>query len=127
MNNTDFNIILIDLLNTVPANPVVPPRPTDDSQDLQERIMRTYRKLLRTRTIMRKHQLAYAYYLGELLEQYPEERRISKRKISQYYYNASIRTYNIFAGIGVDQIFRTSNTTLAKIARLSASDYQALI
>jgi len=127
MNNTDFNIILIDLLNTVPANPVVPPRPTDDSQDLQERIMRTYRKLLRTRTIMRKHQLVYAYYLGELLEQYPEERRISKRKISQYYYNASIRTYNIFAGIGVDQIFRTSNTTLAKIARLSASDYQALI
>ena len=76
---------------------------------------------------MRKHQLVYAYYLGELLEQYPEERRISKRKISQYYYNASIRTYNIFAGIGVDQIFRTSNTTLAKIARLSASDYQALI
>ena len=127
MNNTDFNIILIDLLNTVPANPVVPPRPTDDSQDLQERIMRTYRKLLRTRTIMRKHQLVYAYYLGELLEQYPEERRISKRKILQYYYNASIRTYNIFAGIGVDQIFRTSNTTLAKIARLSASDYQALI
>ena len=80
MNNTDFNIILIDLLNTVPANPVVPPRPTDDSQDLQKRIMRTYRKLLRTRTIMRKHQLVYAYYLGELLEQYPEERRISKRK-----------------------------------------------
>ena len=105
MNNTDFNIILIDLLNTVPANPVVPPRPTDDSQDLQERIMRTYRKLLRTRTIMRKHQLAYAYYLGELLEQYPEERQISKRKISRYYYSASIRTYNIFAGVGVDQIF----------------------
>ena len=73
MNNTDFNIILIDLLNTVPTNPVVPPRPTDNSQDLQERIMGTYRKLLITRTIMRKHQLAYIYYLGELLEQYPEE------------------------------------------------------
>ncbi|CAG8802151.1 16517_t:CDS:1, partial [Gigaspora rosea] len=108
-------------------NPVVPPRPTDNSQNLQERIIGTYRKLLRTQTIMRKHQLAYAYYLGELLEQYPEKRRISKRKISQYYYSTSIRTYNIFAGIGVDQIFRTSNTTLAKIARLSASDYQALI
>ncbi|CAG8539306.1 15222_t:CDS:1 [Dentiscutata heterogama] len=127
MNNTDYNLILVDLLNTVPTNPVIPPRPADNYQDIQERIMKTYRRLLRTRTIMRKHQLVYAYYLGELLEQYPEERRISRRKISQYYYSVSIRTYNIFEGIGVDQIFRTNNTTLAKIARLSANDYQALI
>ena len=34
--------------------------------------MKTYRKLLRARNT-RKEQLAYAYYLGELLEQYPEE------------------------------------------------------
>ena len=88
--------------------------------------MKTYRKLLRARNT-RKEQLAYAYYLGELLEQYPEERRISRRRISTYYYRVSIRTYNIFVELGIDQIFRTNVTTLAKIDSLSNLDYQALI
>ena len=88
--------------------------------------MKTYRKLLRAHNA-RKQQLAYAYYLGELLEQYPEERRISRRKISTYYYRVSIRTYNIFVELGIDQIFRTNVTTLAKIDSLSNLDYQALI
>ena len=113
-------------MNTVLATPVVTPRPTDKSQELQERVMKTYKKLLRARNT-RKQQLAYAYYLGELLEQYPEERRISKRKLSAYYYRVSIRTYNIFVELGVDQIFRTDVTTLSKIDSLSNLDYQALI
>ena len=113
-------------MNTVPVTPAVIPRPTDESQELQERVMKTYRKLLRARNT-RKQQLAYTYYLGELLEQYPEEWRISRRRISTHYYRVSIRTYNIFVELGIDQIFRTNVTTLAKIDSLSNLDYQALI
>ncbi|CAG8800893.1 17618_t:CDS:1, partial [Racocetra persica] len=40
---------------------------------LQERIITTYRKLLRTNSSQRQKQLVYAYYLGELLEEYPKE------------------------------------------------------
>ena len=124
--NIHFNTILSDLLNTVPTFLTTVSCPTNESQDLQKRITTTYRKLLRTNSSQRKKQLAYAYYLGKLLEEYPEERRTSRRKISAYYYRVAIRTYNIFHDLGLEQIFRTNTTTLFMISSLSSSDYHAL-
>ena len=124
--NTHYNTILSDLLNTVPAFPPTVLCPTNEFQDLQERVTITYRKLLRTNSSQRRKQLAYAYYLGELLEEYPEERRTSRRKISTYYYRVSIRTYNIFHDIGVEQIFRTNIITLFMINSLSSFNYYTL-
>jgi len=63
-----------------------------------------------------------------LLEEYSKERRISRRKISTYYYRAAIRTYNIFSDIGgTDQIARSISTTVSMVAGLSNEDYQALL
>ena len=128
MSYSNYQSIFSDTLATFPLDVNCIPRPTDDSMDLQRRVTVTYRKLLRTRPSQRRKQLSYVYYLGELLEEYPEERRISRRKISTYYYRAAIKVYNIFSDIGgTDQIARSISTTVSMVAGLSNEDYQALL
>ncbi|CAG8681684.1 20582_t:CDS:2 [Gigaspora rosea] len=57
----------------------------------------------------------------------PEELRACRRRITAYYYKAAIRTYNIFKDFGVDQLQRTTKTTLRIIKELPEADYQALV
>ncbi|CAG8824006.1 32848_t:CDS:1, partial [Racocetra persica] len=113
--SNNFNEILANLLSMIPVYPNPIPRPVDRTPSLQDQIVKIRNKLLRTRPYMRKTQLAYTYYLGELIEENPLEQRIIRREVSIYYYKASIRVYNIFESLGIQQIFRATNTTLAKI------------
>ncbi|CAG8825613.1 7783_t:CDS:2, partial [Racocetra persica] len=97
--NNDFNEILADLYSITPLSPNPTPRLVDRTPSLQDQIT----------------QLAYAYYLGELIEKNSLKRKMIKREVSTYYYKASIRVYNIFESLGIQQIFQTTNTTLPKI------------
>ncbi|CAG8840181.1 26923_t:CDS:1, partial [Racocetra persica] len=111
----DFNEILANLLSMTPVYPNSTPRPVKRTPSLQDQIVKIRNKLLRTRPYMKKTQLAYTYYLGERIEENPLERRMILQEVSIYYYKASIRVYNIFESLGIQQIFRTTNTILAKI------------
>ena len=103
--NNDFNEILADLLSMNPLYPNPTPQPVDRTSSLQDQIVKIRNKLLRTRPYRRKTQLAYAYYLGELIEKNPLEQRMIQREVFTYYYKVSVRVYNIFEGTGIQQIF----------------------
>ncbi|CAG8844687.1 26304_t:CDS:1, partial [Racocetra persica] len=60
----------------MPVYPNSTPRSVDRTPSLQDQIVNIRNKLLRTRPYIRKTQLAYAYYLGELIEKNPLEQRI---------------------------------------------------
>ncbi|CAG8799063.1 24447_t:CDS:1, partial [Racocetra persica] len=78
----------------------------DRTLSLQDKIVKIRNKLLRTRPYMRKTQLAYAYYLGKLIEENPLEQRMIRREVSIYYYKASIRVYNILKVLEFNKSFK---------------------
>ncbi|CAG8629183.1 22943_t:CDS:2 [Gigaspora rosea] len=92
-----FQTVFVDILQTEPQ--VVPtiPHPSNSSMLLMTRVTKTYTKLLSVGSSRRKRQLA------------------------------AIRTYNIFKDFGVDQLQRTTKTTLRIIKELPEADYQALV
>ena len=125
--NNDFNKILADLLSMNSLYFNLTPWSVDRTLSLQDQIVKIRNKLLKIWPYRRKTQLAYAYYLGELIEENPLEQRMIRQEVSTYYYKVSVRVYNIFESIGIQQIFWTTHTTLSKIHGLSTANYHALI
>ena len=70
--------------------------------------------------------LIFAFYLGELIEVDEQIQKIAKKKLSQHYYTAVVRTFYIFE-VCPEQIARTRTITLANIRRLTASEYRLVL
>ncbi|CAG8657147.1 12067_t:CDS:2 [Gigaspora margarita] len=124
-----YQTVLADIFQTEPQVVTTILYPTDTSMPLITRVTKTYTKLLSVGSSRRKRQLVYAYYLGELLQEgpeTPEELRACRKKLTTYYYKVAIRTYNIFKDLRVNQLQRTTKTTLRIIKELPEMEYQAL-
>ncbi|CAG8679297.1 25334_t:CDS:1 [Gigaspora rosea] len=93
-----FQTVLVDILQTEPQVVLTILYPSNTSISLITRVTKTYTKLLSMESSRRIRQLVYAYYLEELLQEEPkapEELKACRRRITAYYYKATIRTYNI--------------------------------
>ena len=73
--------------------------------------------------------MAYAYYLGELLENTTDHVQQSylSKQLSKYHLSVCRRTFGLFEKFGIEQIWRTKHTTLTMISKLKFSDYQLII
>ena len=127
---TYSSIIIQDLLEITnqEIQPVTIPYNLTDSKETQ--ISKTYDCMKRAvRTRQRIRTLTYAYYLGELLENLPNQTQFRSllRQMTKYYKTASRRIYYIFYSAGINQIWRTKRMTLRMVYKLPAEDYQLII
>ena len=121
-----FNAISLDLREVLPTQITVEPIPYDLFQDTPIQIQTILRKLRRFKG-NRIKSLVYAYYLGEILENVSQSRTSYRSMVtSEHYYQAAIRVYNIFEPYGLEQVYRTQNTTLTMVRRLTSSEYNHL-
>jgi hypothetical protein len=128
MNN--YQVILEDLLRTLPIEVVPYPPPYTDALSLDDKFI-----VLRDATIRsgrmgnRILQLANAFYLGRFLEKDITnlQRKLYAPQLSFHYRNIAIRTYYIFEPHGVEQVMRTIGTTMTTIRELTKDEYSDLI
>ena len=124
------NLILDNLLATTPDMISVTPAPYDPIYSAYTQILQVYRCM--QYTIHMKNRilsLAYAYYLGELLENITDRAQQSylSKQLSKYHLSVCRRTFGLFEKSGIEQIWRTKHTTLTMISKLKFSDYQLII
>jgi len=74
--------------------------------------------------------LVYAFFLGKFLEKdlkLSPLRSYYKQQVSVHYKTVAIRVYYIFELPGVEQIMRTTNTSLTTVRKLSYKKYVDLV
>jgi hypothetical protein len=124
------DLILDDLLATTPEIVQVTPAPHDPTQSIDTQVLQTYRCMqCALRMKNRILSLAYAYYLGELLENIvsrPQQSYLNKQ-LTKYHLTACRRTYGLFEKFGLEQIWRTKHITLVMVSKLKFNDYQIII
>src|SRR5260363_62782 len=115
---------ILEPINVTPA-----PCLFTKNQNNVERITATYYHLMRARRRGdRIESLAYAYYLGSILDVMSESQRRSIQGIvSHYYSGTALRIYYIFERYGVEQVYRTTYTSLARVHRLTDAKYRSLL
>jgi hypothetical protein len=124
-----YAILVQDLIQSTPEHVDVTPAPYDLLQTLELQFLTTYQKLQRSaRRRDRIMTLAYAYYLGEMLENLSNrsQRSYLNSQITKYYSSASRRIYLLFEKTGIQQIYRTRSITLRLIYQMPQSDFLAL-
>jgi hypothetical protein len=124
------DLILEDLLATTPEIVQVTPAPYDPIQPIDTQVLQTYRNMQRAlRMKNRTLSLAYAYYLGELLENIvdrPQQSYLSKQ-LTKYHLTGCRRIYGLFEKLGIEQIWRTKHITLVMVSKLKFNNYQLII
>jgi hypothetical protein len=129
MGSAGYLLMLQEVMATIPASPTLPKRPYSPFDKYSDKVNRTYISLRRAASLrQRLRVLMYAYYLGELIagdETTSTQKSKAKKVISSYYFAASVRTFHIFE-TDAAQIYRTTNTTLGIIVKLSHSEYVSL-
>lgn len=123
-------LMTMDLYETTPTDPVVPPL-YFHNETAEQKTKFLYRQLLRAKRLKNRILLLfYAYRLGELVEMIAEplmERTLCMRHLSRYYQKVIIRTFYIYESLGEEQIFRSQNVTLTMISRMSHAEYLNVI
>ena len=102
----------------------------DDIEDPKTQINFLIKQLRRAKsTNNRKEMLLNAWYIGEVIETKTAtltERTLCMKLLTSYYQKVIVRLYYIFEFLGSEQLYRTTNTTLTMISKLSNSQYLAL-
>ncbi|RIB27878.1 hypothetical protein C2G38_2029021 [Gigaspora rosea] len=128
MSTTVFQIY-IDL-NTLNLFPVLPTLcPFEEESDLIMKAGIGHRYIIRAVSMGdRIESLVYAFCLGALITTFsPRQLTVLQRAMTQHYYISSIRLYQLFAPLGVEQLYCTTWTTLTKIHCLTTAEYEALL
>lgn len=129
MNN--YNKILEDLRRTTPTNPTVLIPfcgPNDSPVQKTKSLCRNIRRA-RGRND-RRELLLNIFYLGELLEVFPEtsvERTRCIRATTSHYKTVAVRVYYLFELLGAEQIYRTQDTTTTMVSKLTKVQYKELL
>ena len=124
------SLIVDDLLATTPNLVLVTLVPYNPDHSAHTKILQVYRCMQRAiRMKNRILSLAYAYYLGELLENIVDRSQQSylSKQLSKYHLSVCHHTYGLFERSGIEQIWRTKHTTLAMVSKLKFSDYQLIV
>ncbi|CAG8553665.1 11480_t:CDS:1, partial [Dentiscutata heterogama] len=115
----------IDLstLNLVPVEPT--PCPYYEGQDFATKAIAAYEQiLLALDEEERVESLVHAFYLGALLRKTTRKQLTELRsKMPRHYVDASLRLHQLFEPLGVTHMYCTTWTTINKIKKLSADDY----
>lgn len=106
-------------------------QPYTNDLELKEKFEVTLRALFQAKRLQnRSLQLAFAYYLGELLEEVMDplvERAYYAKKLTTYYRITSIRAYFLFKPFGVSKIASSTSTSLTTLRKITTGEYQDLI
>ena len=128
---THYQDILSDLNANSPQEIIVYPPSYEDNMLFEEKFIQTRKALFRAKSMSnRKLTLANAFYLGQLLEVEAETERQREqyaRQLTTHYRIVIKRLYYIFETLGVEQIMRTTETTLTAIRSLSSKEYEDLV
>jgi hypothetical protein len=123
------DLILQDLQEESICN-ILPIRIHDDAEDFKVQIKFLVKQLRRAKSMNnRKEVLLNAWYIGEIIETKTTtllERTTCMKLLTPYYQKVVIRLYYIFEFLGVEQIYRSKNTTLTMISKLNMTEYLAL-
>src|SRR5215213_2400185 len=126
-----YTIILNDLQEIEPYDPMVIPPPYDDGLSDENKVRITYQVLQRTNiTTDRLTTLINAYYLGKLLESVSHDRarkRYYEQLLTEHYRVMCKRTYLLFELLGPEQLLRTKRTTASMIRSTNAPDFKRLL
>ncbi|CAG8795389.1 13983_t:CDS:1, partial [Dentiscutata erythropus] len=100
-----------------------------ETYDLVESVDTTRTALLRAiRLKNRIETLVFAYFLGMLfVTATPTQQGAIQRQVTQHYYRAARRVYNVFAPLGVQQIYSTTMVTFNTFRLLLNEDIQQLV
>ena len=106
--SVSYQLILEDLSEIEPIDPIVSPVPYDDSTPVLARIPIIFRQLLKAKRMNNRILiLEKAFYIGQLIEEELtlSQRTLVKTTLSEYYYRVCVWTYCIFEIPGVQQIY----------------------
>src|SRR5688572_16007204 len=123
MATSNYQNILMDLMETTPLDSIVMPDSCRLARGFSSNIRHLYR-MIRWSLVTedRVSALVNAYYLGKLLEtklNTPRERSKYRRILTEHYNTTSIRIYNLFSIVGIQQIYRTQRTSLWMYRRIT--------
>ena len=107
------------------------PDPFNKQKSLKANIKMFYQMLRWSlRTNDRIGGLVNAYYLGYLLEERtatPLERRKYRQILTKHYILSCTRVYNLFAILGVQQLYRTQRSSFWMFRQLKREKYTCLV
>jgi hypothetical protein len=127
--STFYQTILEDLSEPSSVDSIIEPPPFKETTPISTKIKLTFRKLHRAKRMDdRISILVNAFYIGQIIEEEmtPAQRTSNKSNLTAYYYQVCVRTYYIFEKFGLQQIYRTRQTTLAMISKLKSAEYREL-
>ena len=127
--STFYQTILEDLSEPSSVDSVIEPPPFKETTPISMKVKLTFRKLHRAKRMDdRISILVNAFYIGQIIEEEmtPAQRTSNKSNLTAYYYQVCVQTYYIFEKFGLQQIYRTRQTTLAMISKLKSAEYREL-
>ena len=127
--STFYQTILEDLSEPSSVDSIIEPSPFKEITPISMKVKLTFRKLHRAKRMDdRISLLVNAFYIGQIIEEEmtPAQRTSNKSNLTAYYYQVCVRTYYIFEKFGLQQIYRTRQTTLAMISKLKSAEYREL-
>jgi hypothetical protein len=123
--------IFADLLEVNPVNPTVTPDPYLENRSLTSNARMIYRMIRwSVNAEDRIGTLILTYYLGYLLEERastPAERQACRKTLTKHYIVSSIRVYNVFSILGIQQIYRSQRSTHSTFRNLSRTEYAQIL
>ena len=124
-----MEIIFEDIVHTTPTDIISWEKPYKEDDTPREKFRNIQRGYRRAKTLKnRMGMLINAYFAGELLDslEYDEYRRV-RTLWTPYYLKIAKRTFILFNGIGINQLYQTQITTIKMLERLRSEDVITLI
>ncbi|CAG8680819.1 19458_t:CDS:2, partial [Racocetra persica] len=121
-------IMLDEIVNNItwsePIEITPMPPPYNDSHDLANRVSLTCPLLTRSiRLWERINILVYSYYLETIFARVtPVQKRLLHEMVTPYYYTVTLKIYDIFVVVRMDQIYRTTRVIYQDLRVLSIDD-----
>lgn len=127
----NYQLILDDLQQENPLNPSILPPFYNDYDTPTDKIKLLLRQLRRTKSLKdRIGMLLNAWYIGEVIETMtssPLQRTLCMNLLTPYYQRAIIKTFYLFETLGVEQIGRTRQLTLAMVYKTKQREHGMLV
>jgi len=126
-----YQIILEDLLQNSPLRIIAYPPPYSSGASIEEKFRLVNEAIERAKDLDdRILQLVNMFYLGQLLVRKIEsrdQRNYYTQRLSAHYRVTAKRIFYIFEAPGVNQLMRTTRTTLTTLRRISKKEYKDLV
>ena len=125
-----YQVVLDDLHVSTPQETEICPVPYRENTTFEEKFEQTRLAILRAKSMNdRTLQLAYAFYLGQLLEIHATgtQRTQYSLRLTAHYRNVTRRMYYLFEFLGIPQIMRTTRMTLTNVQMLTSKEYKTLV